>query len=75
MSSAINTCMYTPTFRIHYIPNISTDLVQNKDVILGYNGINKMDDSPSVEILFYTVQNGNIRLVTPTNANTINISI
>jgi hypothetical protein len=73
MSSTINTNMYLPTIRCHYIPNISSDYVQYTDVILGYNGIEKMDGSNSVEIISYTIQNGNIQLIPLYQANVIDI--
>jgi hypothetical protein len=68
MSTAINASvlpvsMYSPSIRCHYMPNISTDLVQFSDVVLGYNGHPKVDGSNSVEIVSYTIQNGNIQLV------------
>ena len=76
MSNAINASvlhpsMYIPTIRCHYTPNISTDVVQFTDVVLGYNGIRKVDGSNSVEIVSYTIQNGNIQLIPMFTANII----
>ena len=62
-ASVLHPSMYTPTIRCHYTPNISTDLVQYTDVILGHNGLEKTDGSNSVEVLSYTIQNGNVQLV------------
>jgi hypothetical protein len=78
MTSIVNASMtipsmYSPLVRCHYTPNVSTDVVQYTDVILGYNGINKLDGSSSVEIISYTVQNGNIQLIPLYRTNTIDL--
>ena len=70
-ASVVHPSMYAPTIRCHYTPNISTDLVQFTDVILGYNGMPKIDGSNSVEVVSYTVQNGNIQLIPLYRANII----
>lgn len=61
-ASVMHPSMYTPMVRCHYTPNISANLVQFTDVILGSNGEPKLNGEFSVEIVSYTIINGNIQL-------------
>lgn len=74
-ASVLHPSMFAPTIRVHYTPNVSTDVVQYTDVILGYNGLRKIDGSNSVEVISYTIQNGNIQLIPLYTANQIDIHV
>lgn len=67
MSNAINAnvlhpSMYSPAIRCHYTPNIGANLVRFTDVVLGSNGEPKLNGQYSVEIVSYTITNGNVQL-------------